>query len=301
MKKIFTAVVFLLMTNTVFAEQINIIVTGSTKGSTNAIAQLIAKDSQSGKFNGIKLNAIAPGNACKGFALVKQQNGNTFVTHYENYYQLVAKMKNDPACPYVSFENANPIVSKVQGLYLVINTNGQGTELDKFSNTKLKIGYSGSSDVEKGWHSQLNKAFGNNHVFVGYNGSSKMRAGIASGEVDAVWTTYSHYLRLTKQKDQYKILLRTLSELDVDAPILEQHFNDKTLTRAFLGTWYVFNDNDNIAKTISQSLEQDFKNNTGEFGTYANNKKLILYFDQETQVNMEKTLSWGQYSSEPNG
>ena len=124
----------------IFVRQfINIIVTGSTKGSTNAIAQLIAKDSQSGKFNGIKLNAIAPGNACKGFALVKQQNGNTFVTHYENYYQLVAKMKNDPACPYVSFENAKPIVSKVQGLYLVVNTNGQGTELDKFSNTKLKI------------------------------------------------------------------------------------------------------------------------------------------------------------------
>ena len=63
----------------------------------------------------------------------------------------------------------------------------------------------------------------------------------------------------------------------------------------------VFNDKENIAKIISQRLEQDFKNNTGEFGTYANNKKLILFFDQQTQVDMEKTLSWGQYSSEPNG
>ena len=63
----------------------------------------------------------------------------------------------------------------------------------------------------------------------------------------------------------------------------------------------MFNEKDNIAKIISQSLEQDFKNNTGEFGTYANNKKLILFFDQQTQVDMEKTLSWGQYSSEPNG
>ena len=93
MKNILTAVVFFLMSNTVFAEQINIIVTGSTKGSTNAIAQLIAKDSQSGKFNGIKLNAIAPGNACKGFALVKQQI-DQLANHPVSQKQLRAAQKN---------------------------------------------------------------------------------------------------------------------------------------------------------------------------------------------------------------
>lgn len=295
MKKMLTSIIFsiLFLTSHATSQEMDIIVNGSLKGSTNAIAQLIAKDSQSGKFDGIELNAVAPGNACKGFSLVKQRNGDTFVTYYENYYQLVAKQKNDPACPYISFEKATPIVSYVQALYLVVKTNDSGKTLQDFSNQKLKIGYSGSGP-EQDWHNKLNQKFGQDHTFVGYAGSSKMRAGMASEEVDAIWTTYRHFLKLKSLKDEYTIVLRTMDTLDVDAPILAKHFNDDTLSRAFLSGWYVFNDKNQVAKTISSSLEQDVKNNTGEFGTYANNKKLILFFDQGTQLAMERSLSWDQ-------
>jgi hypothetical protein len=271
-------------------QEMDIIVNGSLKGSTNAIAQLITKDSQSGKFPGLKLTAVAPGNACKGFSLIKQRPDETFVTYYENYYQLVAKQKNDASCPYISFENATPIVSYVQSLYLVTK---KGTTLADFSNSKLKVGYSGSGPEEI-WHKQLNEKFGQDHVFVGYSGSGNMRSGIASGEVDGVWTTYRHFLKLKKQKDVYSIAMRTLDTLDVDAPVLAEHFNDNTLSRAFLSGWYVFNDNNGIADKISASLEQDVKDNTGEFGKYANTKKLILTFDQSTQTAMKKSLSWDQ-------
>jgi tripartite-type tricarboxylate transporter receptor subunit TctC len=271
-------------------QELDIIVNGSLSGSTNAIAQLIAKDSQSGKFPGIKLTAVAPGNACKGFALIKQRPNDTFVTYYENYYQLVAKQKNDASCPSISFEDATPVVSYVQSLYLVTK---KSTTLADFSNKKLKVGYSGSGP-ENIWHDQINAKFGQDHVFVGYSGSGNMRSGIASGEVDAVWTTYRHFLKLKKQKDVYSIAMRTLDTLDVDAPVLAHHFNDATLSRAFLSAWYVFNDRDGIAEKIANGLKNDVENKTGEFGTYANTKKLILTFDQPTQKAMEKSLSWDQ-------
>jgi tripartite-type tricarboxylate transporter receptor subunit TctC len=271
-------------------QELDIIVNGSLSGSTNAIAQLIAKDSQSGKFPGIKLTAVAPGNACKGFALIKQRPNDTFVTYYENYYQLVAKQKNDASCPSISFEDATPVVSYVQSLYLVTK---KSTTLADFSNKKLKVGYSGSGP-ENIWHDQINAKFGQDHVFVGYSGSGNMRSGIASGEVDAVWTTYRHFLKLKKQKDVYSIAMRTLDTLDVNAPVLAEHFNDATLSRAFLSAWYVFNDRDGIAEKIANGLKNDVENKTGEFGTYANTKKLILTFDQPTQKAMEKSLSWDQ-------
>jgi flavodoxin len=294
-KYIVSFLMSLMVSGTALAQDMEIIVTGSATGSTNAIAQLIAKDSKTGKFGDINLDAVAPGNACKGYALVTKQGDKPFITHYENFYQLVAKLKNDPACPYVSFENADPIVSKVQGLYLVVKTNDKRKSLEDFSKQKLKIGYSGDSEVERGWHAQQVKHFGVDHTFVGYNGSSSLREGLASEEVDAVWTTYGHFLRLKKVKDEYAIIMRTMTELNVDAPVLAEHFNDQTLTRAFLGTWYVFNDKTGIANAIAAALEQDHKNNTGEFGKYANDKKLILTFDAKTQLEMEKNLSWAQY------
>jgi tripartite-type tricarboxylate transporter receptor subunit TctC len=271
-------------------QDLDLIVNGSLTGGANSVAQLIAKDSQSGKFPGIKLTAVAPGNACKGFALIKQRPNDTFVTYYENYYQLVAKQKNDASCPSISFEDATPVVSYVQSLYLVTK---KSTTLADFSNKKLKVGYSGSGP-ENIWHDQINAKFGQDHVFVGYSGSGNMRSGIASGEVDAVWTTYRHFLKLKKQKDVYSIAMRTLDTLDVDAPVLAHHFNDATLSRAFLSAWYVFNDRDGIAEKIAHGLKTDVENKTGEFGTYANTKKLILTFDQPTQKAMEKSLSWDQ-------
>ncbi len=271
------------------SKDMDIIVNGSLTGSTNAIAQLIAKDSQSGTFPGIKLTAVAPGNACKGFALIKQRPADeTFVTYYENYYQLVAKQKNDASCPYISFENATPIVSYVQSLYLITNEK----TLADFGKQKLKIGYSGTGP-EKDWHDKLTQKFSQDHTFVAYSGTGNLRSGMASGEVDAIWTTYRHFLKLKDQKDQYTIVMRTLDTLDVDAPILAEYFNDTSLSRAFLSGWYVFND-DGTAKTISDKLASDVKNNTGEFGKYANTKKLILTFDQPTQKEMEKNLSWDQ-------
>ena len=306
MKKMLTSVIvsMMLFASNAMAQGMDIIVNGSLKGSTNAIAQLIAKDSQTGQFNGIKMSAIAPGNACKGFTLVDQRNnssykqtghnwndsGSTFMTYYENYYQLVAKKKDDAACPYISFDNATPVVSYVQSLYLVVHN---GTTLEDFSNKKLKVGYSGSGP-ETDWHSKLNAKFGQKHTFVGYSGSGNMRSGMASGEVDAVWTTYRHFLKLKSLNDNYSIVMRTLDTLDVDAPILAKHFDDDTMSRAFLSAWYVFNDKNNVAKVISDSLKQDVKNNTGHFGSYANKKKLILTFDQPTQKVMEKAYSWDQ-------
>lgn len=302
MKKILIAFVAFMFSGNVFAENIDIIVTGSLKGSTNASAQLIAKDSESGRFGKIKLNPIAPGSACKGFGLVNKRNGSTFITHYENYYQLVSKLKNNPACPYVSFKNAKPIFSKVQALYLIVKTNGKGDNLTNnaltlqdFKNKKLKIGYSGSSVVESGWHNQMNKEWGSDHVFVGYNGSSKMRAGMASEEVDAIWTVYNHFLRLQKQNPEYKIILKTIDQGIVDAPIMAELFDNNKLTRAFLGTWYVFNDSNNIAKILADVLEQDFKENRGNYGAFANRKKLKLTFNAKTQLDMEKSLGWDQY------
>ena len=275
-------------------QDLEIIVNGSLKGSTNAVAQLLAKDSQADKFPGIKLSATAPGNACKGFSLVNQQPADaTFITSYENYYQLVAERKNDASCPAVDFSKATPIISYVQSLYLVVKTNENGKTLADFGNTKLKIGYSGSGP-EKDWHEKMNKHFGQDHVFVGYKGSGNMRSGMASEEVDAIWTTYSHFTRLQKVKPEYAIIMRTLDQGRVEAPILAETFNDPSVSRAFLNAWYVFNDKDGIAGKISASLEKDVKANTGNFGAYANTKKLALTFDQPTQVDMEKSLSWDQ-------
>ena len=271
-------------------QDLDIIVNGSLKGSTNAIAQLIAKDSQAGKFPGVKLTAVAPGNACKGFSLIKQRPGDTFVTYYENYYQLVAKKKNDESCPHISFDGATPVVSYVQSLYLVVK---KGTTVEDFANKKLKVGYSGSA-LEKDWHSKMNKHWGQDHTFVGYKGSGNMRSGMASGEVDAVWTTYSHFLRLQKVKDEYAVIMRTLDQGRAEVPVLAEKFNDTTLNRAFLSAWYVFNDKDGIASKMSASLQKDVKSNTGEFGKYANTKKLMLEFDKVAQIEMEKALTWDQ-------
>ena len=305
MRNILFALVAVLFTTKVFAETIPMIVTGSTGGGINAFAQLMAKDSEAGKYGNIKLDPIVPGSACKGFAVVgKQAKGSTFLTHYENYYQLVSKLKNNPACPFVSFEGAAPIVSKVGGLYLVVKTNGKGDniannglDLNDFKNKKLKIGYSGSSTVEKEWHNQMNAKWGSDHIMVGYNGSSKMRAGMASEEVDAVWTSYRHFLRLMKVKKEYAILLKTVDQNKVSksTPTLGDYLGDPKLTRAWLSTWYVFNDKNGIAKTIAASMKSDMASNTGNIGAYANKKKLVLEFDAETQTNMEKSYGWDQY------
>ena len=295
MKKIFFAIFLFMFSTKVFSETIPMIVTGSTGGGTNAFAQLMAKDSKQGKYGKITLDAIVPGSACKGFAVVsKQAKGSTFLTHYENYYQLVSKLKNDPACPYVSFKGATPIVSKVGGLYLVIKT--KGLSIEDFKNKRLKIGYSGSSSVEREWHNQMNNSWGSDHIFVGYNGSSKMRAGMASEEIDAVWTSYRHFLRLQKIKNEYTIILKTIEQDKVKGiPRLADYFNNSKLTRAWLSTWFVFNDKNDIAKTISNSMKEDVKNNTGNIGVYTNKKKLRLTFDKSTQITMEKELGWDQY------
>ena len=296
MKKIIIAIFSILLCfGTAVAEQIDVIVTGSKTGSTNQVAQLIAKDSEQGHIHGLTLNVISPGDACKGFVLVSQKTDNKpFITHYENFYQLVAKLKNDPTCPYVSFENAKPIVSTVQGLYLVVK-NTKKKSIENFSKEILKIGYSSDSEVERGWHGQMNQAFGQDHMFVGYSGSGSLKKGLASEEIDAIWTTYSHFLSLKEIEDNYTIVLRTMDELDVNAPIAAKKFKNEKLTRAFLSTWYVFNDQQDVAKRISKSLEKDYKQKKGNFGAYANQKKLILFFDQKTQLKMEKSLSWAQY------
>ena len=305
MKKILFALVAVLFSTKVFAETIPMIVTGSTGGGINAFAQLMAKDSEAGRYGNIKLDPIVPGSACKGFAVVgKQPAGSTFLTHYENYYQLVSKLKNDPACPYVSFEGASPIVSKIAGIYLVVKTNGKGDNITSnglkitdFAKKKLKIGYSGSSDIEKEWHKQMNAKWGSDHTFVGYNGSSKMRKGMASEEVDAVWTSYRHFLRLQKINKEYAILLKTIDQGKVSksTPTLGDYLGDPKLNRAWLSTWYVFNDKNGIAATIAASMKADKANNTGNIGKYANDKKIELEFDAETQTSMEKAYSWGQY------
>lgn len=298
MKKNIIAVilsVFILSITSANAETIDIIVTGSKTGSTNQTAQLIGKDSDGGSIKNLKLNVISPGGACQGFQLItQQQKGKTFISHYENFYNLVAKMKNDPSCPYISFEKQTPIFSLVQGLYLI--TKKDGATLEDFSKKSFKVGYASESEIERGWHSQLDSAFGQTHTFVAYDGSSNLRTGLASGEVDAIWTTYGHFVRLKEVQDNYKIVLRTVDEIaSVDAPVASKHFKNEKLTRAYLNTWYVFNDKQGIAKKISKSLQNDFKNNKGNFGAYANSKNLVIYFDQKTQIEMEKKVSWEQY------
>lgn len=296
MKKIIIVIFSILFCfGNAMAQQVDIIVTGSKSGSTNQMAQLIAKDSKQGSISGLTLNVVTPGDACKGFVLVSQRTDNKpFITHYENFYQLVAKLKKDPTCPYVSFENAKPIVSTLQGLYLVVKNTKKKT-IENFSKEILKIGYSSDSEVGRGWHKQLNQAFGQDHMFVGYSGSGSLKKGLASGEIDAIWTTYGHFLSLKQIEDNYTIVLRTMDELDVNAPIAAKKFKNEKLTRAFLSTWYVFNDKQNIAKRISKSLEKDYNQKKGNFGAYANQKKLILSFDEKTQLKMEKSLSWAQY------
>jgi len=273
-------------------KQYDVIVNGSLKGSTNAFAQLLVKDSQEGKFPGIKLNAVVPGNACMGFKVLSEQDKDaTFVTSYENYYQLVAERKNDASCPAPDFNRGKPIVSYVQSLYLVVQA---GTTVEDLKSKKLKFGYSGSGP-ENDWHAKMNKAFGQDHVFVGYKGSGNMRSGLAAGEVDGVWTTYSNYLRTPGQKEgKFAIIMRTLDQGRVEVPILADTFNDPTLSRAFLNGWYVFNDKDNIAAQMAEVLAKDVQANAGHVGTYINTKKLATEFNQGKQMDLEKSLSWDQ-------
>ena len=48
----------------------------------------------------------------------------------------------------------------------------------------------------------MNQAFGQDHMFVGYSGSGSLKKGLASEEIDAIWTTYSHFLSLKEIEDK---------------------------------------------------------------------------------------------------
>ena len=188
---IFAALVFSAATP---AQEINYIVTGARTGSVVLAAQLLEKDAQADLLGGVKLNLSIPGDACKAFSMVvDSQFKETFVTHSDNLYNATAELKRNPLCPIPDFSRAVPVVTEIQGLFLVMPAS---MDVKSLHTSKLKTGYAFDNPLYRAWHTQLNQAFGQDHTFVGYNGSGSLITGLVSGEIDVSWLTWSSVVQI---------------------------------------------------------------------------------------------------------
>ena len=294
MKKIILTLILLIGTMTQsFADSIDIVVTGSKTGSVNLQGQQLTKDATDGKILNIKeVNLVSPGSACAGFVIVKEKlaKGESFIAYSDNLYQAQSALKNDPSCPLVSFDNAKPIVTLVQGMYLITTAD---MTLEKYENESLKVGFAYDNDLYRSWFKDMSDASGTKHTFVGYNGSGDVRKGMLSGEIDAYWQTYSDVLALNKsQPDKFKVIATAYNDMDVDVPVITKRWKNEKLARGFVGTWYFFNDKKNLTKSISNSLKKNNAKGNGEWGAWTKNNKKKVLFDVRGQASLINGVRW---------
>lgn len=291
------ASVLIAVTGAVFAQQeVNYIVTGAKTGSVVLGAQILEKDAQAGMLNGVKLNLNMPGDACKAFAMVveAQNNKETFLTHSDNLYTANAELKKDPLCPLPDFSKATPVVTEIQGLYMVVPA---ALDAKKLRSEKFKIGYAFDNALYRGWHGQLNQAFGTDHTFVGYNGSGSVIKGLSSGEVDAMWQTWSSVVQLqTAFPGKFKVVYRTMREQTMnDVTVIGEEFKNPALSRAFVSSFWVFNDRNKLAERIRGSMKNLNDTGSGVYGEWTKKTNKIFIYDLNEQQKAIQSETWLKY------
>lgn len=294
MKKIIISLLsILLLSTTAYAGSIDIVVTGSKTGSINLQGQQFVKDASDGLISNVKeINLISPGSACAGFVIVQDKiaKGESFIAYSDNLYQAQSALKNDPGCPVVSFEKAKPIVTLVQGMYLITTAD---ITLEQYEGKSLKVGFAYNNELYQTWLADMNSSAGTTHSFVGYNGSGDVRKGLLSGEVDAIWQTYGDLLALEKSAPgKFKVIASAYNDMDINVPSITKRWKNEKLARGFVGTWYFFNDEKNLTKKISSSLKNNNKSGKGEWGSWTKNNKKKVLFDVKGQASLINGIRW---------
>lgn len=296
MKKIVSLLFsFAVASHAVQAQDLDYIVTGAKTGSVVLAAQLIEKDNQAGLLGDIKLKLNVPGDACKAFALVVDaQDKQTFLTNSDNLYMANANLKKDPLCPAPNFKNATPIMTEVQGMYMMVPIN---FDVKTLQSTKIKVGYAFDNQLYRGWHEQLNAAFGKDHAFIGYNGSGSLIKGLLSGEIDAIWQTWTAFGQLEQAAPgKYKIVYRTMKEQNMDSiPLITDTFKNPNLSRGFVSTFWVFNDRNGIANKLRNNLKNVMTSGTGSYGEWVKKNNKSFVFDVSEQTKLTQTNVWLSY------
>lgn len=298
MKKIVGLLLSLtIASHAVQAEELDYIVTGAKTGSVVLAAQLLDKDSQSGVLGDTKLKLNVPGDACKAFGLVvNAQDKDTFLTNSDNLYIANANLKKDPLCPAPNFKNATPVMTEVQGMYMMVPVE---FDVKSLKSSKLKMGYAFDNQLYRGWHGQLNSAFGQEHAFIGYNGSGSLIKGLLSGEIDVIWQTWTAFGQLEKAAPgKYKIVYRTMKDQNMDSiPLITEEFKNAKLARGFISTFWVFNDQNGTANKLRGTLKNVITSGTGSYGEWVKKNNKSFVFDVAEQSKLTETNVWLSYQN----
>lgn len=293
MKKIVSMLFALVFaTQAAQAQELEYIVTGAKTGSVVLAAQLLDKDSQAGLLGDTKLKLNMPGDACKAFALVVgAQDKETFMTSSDNLYTANADLKKDPLCPLPNFKNATPVITEVQGMYMMVL---KDFDTKSLKNNKLKMGYAFDNQLYRGWHGQLNSAFGQDHAFIGYNGSGSLIKGLLSGEIDVIWQTWSSFGQLEKAAPgKYKIVYRTMRDQEMNViPLITEEFKNDKLARGFISTIWVFNDRNGTADKLRNNLKNVIASGSGAYGEWTKKNNKSFVFDVAEQNKLTQTNTW---------
>lgn len=283
-----SGLLFLASVQSAQAQTVDYIVTGSKTGSVVLAANLLGKDSDAKLLNSIKLNLNIPGDACKAFAnVVKLQDKETFITHSDNLYIGTAELKKDPLCPVPDFSRATPVSTEIQGMYLIVPA---AMDVKSLQTTKLKMGFAFDNALYRKWHEKLNATFKQEHTFVGYNGSGSLIKGLLSGEIDAIWQTWTSVAQINSSAPgKFKIVYRTMRERDMEStPVITEVFKDPTLSRGFVSTFWVFNDRDGIADKFRAGLKNLIDTGTGSYGEWAKKTNKDMIYNVADQLNAQK-------------
>lgn len=272
------------------ADDITIVVAGSKTGTYTLASNMLSTDSKNQLTNGINVTLIEPGNACKGYAIAAQMPAtDSFLIPIENLHAQNAKITNDPLCQAPDTTKAIPIFTEFQPLYLVART---GVSINDLKNKPVAIGYSTDVLLEKNWHLQLSKSFGQEHRYVPYKGSGSLLKGILAKDVDVIWTTQTRLNQLNKTEPGNFVVLAASSTDAESTPLISKLLSNSTLDRAFVTTWWLMNDKNDLSKNVVATLNQLYTNGKGEWGNWAVSNKKEFNFDKEQQLKMHQLGSW---------
>ena len=275
------------------APELTIVVAGSKTGTYTLASTMLSTDSKNQLTNGINVTLIEPGNACKGYAIAaRMPTTDTFLIPIENLYAENAKATNDPLCQAPDTAKAIPVFTEFQPLYLVARA---GVNVGALKNKPVAIGYADDVLLEKNWHLQLSKSFGQDHRYVPYKGSGRLLKGMLAKDVDVIWTTQTRLNQLLKtEPGNFVVLAASSPSTDSDAPLISKLLNDSTLDRAFVTTWWLMNDKNNISKNVVATLNQLYTDGKGEWGNWAVTNKKQFNFDKDQQLKMHQQGTWAK-------
>jgi hypothetical protein len=291
LKNIIASMAVLVVMTAHAATELTIVVAGSKTGTYTLASNMLSSDSKNQLTNGINISLIQPGNPCKGYEAASQMpSTETFLVPIENLISENAVATNDPLCKVPSTATAVPVFTEFQPLYLVVR---KGISIDDFKTKKFNVGYSVDVQLEKSWHLQMNKAFKQDHQYVPYKGSGSLLKGILAKDVDVAWTTQTRINQLLKtEPDSFVVLAASATSSDSDAPLLSEVLGDSKLDRAFVTTWWLMNDKNNVSKDVVATLNSLYTSGKGEWGNWALTNKKQFNFDKDQQLKMQRQGSW---------